>query len=97
MKLKVGDRIRIIGIPGEGMEDYVIQPETIRAYKFLIKRGRSVRISEIDEYGLPWFHFIIKKKGKLEHHSMNIMEGDMNWVMVKSRDKNGPYTTKTDG
>jgi hypothetical protein len=87
-KLKVGDRVRIIGVPGVGVPNYYIHPGTIRAYKKLIARGRSVRIFEIDEYGSPWYRFRFRRKnGTWEHHWMVIMENDTNWVMVRQQKK----------
>jgi hypothetical protein len=87
-KLRVGDNVRIIGIPGIGIAGYVLHPDTKRAYQMLIARGRSVRICRIDEDGLPWFSFRIKQKnGIVVHHSMSIMRDDDNWVAVKHRKK----------
>src|SRR5262249_6145299 len=87
-KLTVGDRIRIIGVPGVGIPDYTIQPETKRAYRKLLSRSTSLRICEIDESGQPWFRFRFKRKdGTWEHHSMCIMADDDNWVQVKHRRK----------
>jgi hypothetical protein len=88
MKLKVGDRIRILSVPGEGVPDYVIQKDTVRAYKKLIARGRSVRIKWIDENGQPWYEFRFKRKnGRWEYHAMAIMSGDDNWIRVMPRKK----------
>jgi hypothetical protein len=84
--LKVGDRIRIIELPGRGVPGYYLHPETERAYKKLIARNRSVRIADIDEYGLPWYHFGLRRKnGRWVWHSMNVCDGDDNWVLVKRR------------
>lgn len=89
--LKVGDKVRIISIPGfkdgKKIEDYVIYPETVRAYKKLIARKRPVVISEIDEDGTPWYEFRLKERGKWTHHFMAIFEEDDNWVKVKPRKK----------
>jgi hypothetical protein len=85
-RLKVGDRIRIIGVPGEGIPNYVIHRETVRVYKKLIARKRSVRIREIDEYGVPWFTCKFKKRnGAWEWHSMAVMDSDKNWIPVRPR------------
>ncbi len=87
-KLRVGDRIRIIGLPGVGISNYYLHPDTKRAYKTLISRGRSLRICEIDQHGLRWFNFRIKRSnGIWEHHSMCITQDDDNWVIVKHRRK----------
>src|SRR5205823_4306232 len=42
--LRIGDKIRIVGVPGEGIPDYTIHRDTIRVYKKLIDRKRPVRI-----------------------------------------------------
>ncbi len=60
--LRIGDRIRIVGIPGEGVPGYYMHSDTRRAYKKFIARGRSVRISFIREDGYPWFDFRLRRK-----------------------------------
>ena len=47
-KLTIGDRIRLKGVPGDGIPGYCIHRDTVRVYKKLIARGRSVRIYTID-------------------------------------------------
>ena len=87
--LKVGDKIRIVSVPGfisgKKVKNYTIARETISAYKKLIARKRPVVISEIDEYGQPWFEFRLRKKGKYIYHSMAVFKEDDNWVRVKPR------------
>jgi hypothetical protein len=93
--LRVGDRIRIIGIPGAGDPNYYLHPDTKRAYTKLIARGRSVRIFKIDEYGAPWFAFRFKRKnGKWEYHWLNIYDWEDIWVPVKPRGKKKPGKKK---
>jgi hypothetical protein len=85
-RLTVGDRVRILAIPGADRPDYFLHQDTKRAYKTLVARRRSVRICKIGEDGLPWFDFRIKlKNGIVEYHSMCIMPDDDNWVIVKHR------------
>jgi hypothetical protein len=85
-RLRVGDRIRIVSVPGEGATDYCIHRDTRKAYRVLIERGRPVRVFRIDEDGLPWFRFRIRlKNGTWEHHFMCVAPGEDNWVMVKHR------------
>ena len=87
-KLKVGDKIRIIALPGAGVPVYYLHRETKRAYRILISRRRSLRISRIDEDGLAWYNFRTKRKdGAWEHHFMCITPDDDNWVAVKQRRK----------
>jgi hypothetical protein len=81
--LRVGDRIRIIGIPGEGVPGYFLHADTKRAFMKLIARGRSVRICRIDEFGHPWYDFRFRmKNGRWERHSLNITSDEHNWVRV---------------
>jgi hypothetical protein len=86
MRLKVGDTVRIVGIPGTGIPNYYLHRDTRRAFRALIARGRPVRICRIAEDGLPWFNFRLKQtNGTIEYHSMCITPDDDNWVMVKHR------------
>jgi len=83
-KLRVNDRIRIVSLPVKvGQADYQIHADTLRAYRTLIKRRRSVRIDHIDDWGMPWFHFKLRRKnGKWEYHYMGVASEDKNWVKV---------------
>jgi hypothetical protein len=79
--LKIGDRIKIISVPGEGVPNYRIDEETVWAYKQIIARNRPVRISQI-RAGLPSFSVRLKNDGVTEHHSFLVCEGDNNWEFV---------------
>jgi hypothetical protein len=86
--LMIGDRIRIIGIPGKGVPGYWLHPDTRRVFKKLIARGRSVRIAEIDEYGTPWYTVKFRlKNGRWGWNFLAVCDHDHNWVMVKPRRK----------
>jgi hypothetical protein len=86
--LKVGDRIRIIGIPGEGVPGYFLHRDTRLAYQKLIARGRSVRIARIGEDGLAWYSFRFPMKdGRWDWHEMAVCDSDNNWVKVKPHHK----------
>jgi hypothetical protein len=54
-QLRVGDRVMITGVPGEGVANYYIHRDTVRVFKKLIARKCPVRIRRIDEYGTPWY------------------------------------------
>ena len=87
-ELKIGDRIRILSVPhGTDAEYYWISKDTVRVFKKIIARKRSVRISEIDEDGTPWYTCKFKRKnGTWEWHYMAVLEGDGdNWVKVKKK------------
>jgi hypothetical protein len=84
--LKTGDRIQITGVAGEGVPGYVILPETVRVFRKLTARRRSVRICEIDEHGNPWYTCRFKKRnGKWEEHSLAVYDLDGNWRPVQRR------------
>jgi hypothetical protein len=82
--LKVNDRIRIVSLPVKvGQEGYQIHDDTLRSYRALIKRRRSVRIARIDDWGMPWFAFKLRRKnGAWESHYMGVAIDDQNWVKV---------------
>jgi hypothetical protein len=83
-QLKIGDKIRIIAVPGEGIKDYYIHKHTIQTYKKIIARKRPVK--RIDEYGQPWYEVKFRhKKYGWEYHSLVIFPSDTNWVKVKPR------------
>jgi hypothetical protein len=85
-ELKVGDRIRIVGLPRIDAPGYIGR-DTKRVLKKLIARRRPVVIDEIDEHA-PWYSCRFRmKNGKLEDHSMAVCAGDDNWVLVKPRGK----------
>ena len=84
--LKVGDRIRIIGIPGQGVPGYFLHRDTRRVFNKLIARGRPVRIAWIDEYGAPWYACRFRlKNGRWERHYLGVYDLDYNWIKVKPR------------
>jgi hypothetical protein len=72
--LRVGDRVRLTEIPPEFLQEgYVIFPETMRVYKKLLARRRSLRVFEIDEYGAPWIKCRFRRKnGTWEWHWLAI-------------------------
>jgi hypothetical protein len=90
--LRVGDRIRIIGIPGEGIPGYWLHPDTRRVYKMLIARRQSVRIYQVDKYGTPCFRCCIRRTraGRPMWDFLGIYAGENNWVPVKPRNKRRP-------
>jgi hypothetical protein len=85
-KLKIGDRIRVIAVPGVGIPNHTIQRETVRVYKKIIARKRAVIINKIDEFGSPWYTFKFKATNGTWHwHSLIVDDDDNNWVRVKPR------------
>lgn len=83
--LCVGDRIRIVRMPS-GIDElgYLFFAETRRLYERLIERGRSLRVREIDEQGLPWILCGFKLfDGTWEWHYLAV--NDDSWVRVQHR------------
>jgi hypothetical protein len=88
--LKVGDRIRLLRVPKldleqrerevrEGLEDAGWTADTIER---MIAQDPVVTISSIDEHGLPWFEYELRRQnGEVEHHSMAIMD-DESWCLA---------------
>jgi hypothetical protein len=88
--LKIGDRIRLLRVPAgdleqrerelrEGAEDAGWTADTIER---ILAQDPVVTISSIDEYGLPWFQYELKRaNGKVEYHSLAIME-DESWCLT---------------
>ncbi len=80
--LKVGDRVKITGVPPV-KPGHTIPKETIRVWRKLAERGRAVTISSIDEYGSPWYNCRFKRKdGTWEYHSLSVNVEDDNWKLM---------------
>jgi hypothetical protein len=83
--LRIGDKIRFIAMP-TGFDSKTCLPETLTAYRHLLKRRRPVRVWDMDEWNRPWILFQWRRKnGRLEEHSLLINHDG--WVRVKSRRK----------
>jgi len=84
-KLKVGDRIRMVKMPsGVDAPGYTFHADTRRLYKRLIARRRSVRVFEIDKWGLPWISCRFRMtNGRWEFHILAV--NDDSWVLVRYR------------
>ena len=87
--LKVGDRVRLVHYPTE----YIAEPwrnpheETRQLYKRLLKRRRSVRVCEIDEWDMPWIACQFRgRNNRLEYHYL-LIGTESGWTKVKSRKK----------
>ena len=83
--LRVGDRIRLLHVP-EGdlkqrereLETEVDEPGwTADTIERILAQDPVVTISRIDEYGMPWFDYLLLvPHGPPEQHSLAIMEDD---------------------
>jgi hypothetical protein len=76
-KSKVGDQIRLTEIPPEFLQvGYYVHLETMRLYKKLLARRRSLRVHEIDKDGFPWIWCRFRRKdGRLEWHKLAFNHG----------------------
>ena len=82
-KLKPGDRIRLLAVPEfdlqqrerelrDGLDDAGWTADTLER---ILAHDPVVVISQIDEYGQPWFEYaLIDETGEIEEHSLAIME-----------------------
>ena len=83
--LRVGDRIRLVRMPSEfARPGYQLHRSTRQLYKRLIERARSLRVYEIDEWGLPNIACRFRQPdGMWVHHFLAINHDG--WVRVKRR------------
>lgn len=88
-ELCVGDRIRIVDIPGGDIDAFETGSEyladTIRVLQWMV--GKSFVIAEVDEYHKAWFRVPTPTDGgDVEEHYVAIMEGDMDsWEHVNDK------------
>jgi hypothetical protein len=84
-ELRVGDRIRFVGMPPEWDAPGFYVPEcTRRLVRRLIARRRPLRVYEVGEWGSPWVRCQFRlRSGRWEYHWLAIREGG--WVRVKRR------------
>ena len=89
-KLKIGDKIKITGIPEEDLKAHANDTtagngmlSTAAVLEKIMTQYTSVTIDQIDEYGKPWFSVDIKVKGQTEHHTIAIMDDDSWELMCK--------------
>ena len=81
-QLKVGDRVKIIGIGPANQPGFSIPASTRRVWRRLMKRRSPVRIREI-RHGQPWYQCRIQRPdGTWEYHELTVNDGDQNWVKV---------------
>lgn len=80
--LKLRDRIRIVSLPEQPLD----AAGTIILKRLIKSRG----VREIDwiddKQGYPWFTYMLRRRGKIESHSIAICD-EKSWVRVKSRKK----------
>jgi len=91
-ELQVGDKIRLLEIPPEFLQEgYHVHRDTMQVYKRLLARRRPLRISEIDEDGLPWIECRFRcQDGRWEHHFLAVNHGGLVRVMPRRSGKVKP-------
>jgi len=83
--LRVGDRVRFVGLPEEWSKpDEFVDDDDVEFMKRMIARTWPARIAEIDERGSPWIWVRLKVGGTWEHHSWAIVECT-GWRLVRRR------------
>ena len=83
--LKVGDKVRFIGMPEEWSDPHFRPPKKSKRFmKYLLQRKSPSLVSWIDEYGHPWIEARLTISGKHEHHTWAIFE-KTGWRKVKKR------------
>ena len=53
-QLRVGDRIRILAIPGQDVPGFWLHEDTRRLFERLVSQRMVLRVYRIDEWGKPW-------------------------------------------
>ena len=84
VKLKVGDRVRIVRLPPAWDDPKYIVPRQTRAvFRRLIERRRPLRVYEVDHRGEAWVRCRFRNaRGRIEYHSVTLDEGC--WVRATS-------------
>jgi len=89
-RLRVGDRIRIVGVPdGDGRQrgrelaaKFPYAGWTADTLERLVRSNQVVVIDVIDDFGQAWFDFKVPSAdGSLEEHSIAVMD-DESWELV---------------
>jgi hypothetical protein len=79
--LRVGDRVRIVRLPGQTIPGYYLHEETRQLYEHLIAEGTVLTVYEIDGDGLPWIEYPFKdEEGETGYHFLAINEDS--WELV---------------
>ena len=89
LKLKIGDKIRLLSVPKgdvaqreREIKEGIEQPGgTTNTIELIITQQPIVEIDTIDEYGQPWFTVTIWGNGQSQQHTLAIME-DAFWELV---------------
>ena len=89
-KLKPGDQIRLLSVPQsdllqrtreirDGLDDTGWTADTLER---ILAQNPVVVISQVDEYGQPWFEYnLMDDSGEIEEHSIAIMDEE-SWEIL---------------
>jgi hypothetical protein len=69
-RLRVGDIVRIIGVPDLTGMSADCRAESLPVFEHLV--GSYKRVEEFDEYGQAWLRFKIRKGPHAGYHSVGI-------------------------
>jgi hypothetical protein len=72
-RLRVGDIVRIVGVPDLSGMSADCRAESLPVFEHLV--GTYKRIEEFDEYGLAWLRFKIRDGPHAGYHSVGIEPG----------------------
>ena len=89
-KLKVGDKIRILRVPLDDVNQRRREIAnnindagwTANTIELIIAQNPIVEIDSIDDFGQPWFTSNILVNGKIETHNLAVNEDD-SWGNVR--------------
>ena len=84
-RLKVGDTVRVLGVPDLSGMSSACLAESLPVFQHLV--GKYIRVREFDEHGLAWLRFRIRKGLHAGLHSVGIEP----WLLKRrrARKKNG--------
>ncbi len=69
-RLRVGDIVRIIGVPDLTGMSADCRAESLPVFEHLV--GKYKRVEQFDEFGLAWLRFKIRKGPHAGYHSVGI-------------------------
>lgn len=89
-QLKTGDKIRLLRVPPEDIEQRKREIAnnledagwTANTIELILAQNPIVEIDFIDEYGSPWYLCDVLVNGQKEQHTIAILEDD-SWEHVK--------------
>ena len=88
-KLKIGDKVRLLHVPKADLEQRKREIKnstedagwTADSIELIIAQNPIVEIDTIDEFEQPWFTCDLMVNGKMEKHTLAIMEDD-SWELI---------------